>query len=188
MILTGPEIQRRIDSGEILISPFDPARINPNSYNLSLHNELLVYENGCNVAGTVMPAIQEPLDIKKPNPTSRISIPEDGLVINPGRLYLGRTVEATLTKNCVPMIEGRSSLGRLGIFIHITAGFGDVGFNGYWTLEMSCIHPVRIYPYIEICQIFYHDVVGDIQLYKSNKYQGNNDIQASMMYKDFEKE
>jgi dCTP deaminase len=84
------------------------------------------------------------------------------------------------------MLEGRSSIGRLGIFIHITAGFGDVGFKGFWTLEISCIQPVRIYPHVEICQIFYHAIEGDYVNYVSNKYQGNKSIQPSMLYKDFE--
>lgn len=84
------------------------------------------------------------------------------------------------------MIEGRSSIGRLGLFIHITAGFGDVGFRGFWTLEVFCVQPIRIYPNVEICQIFYHTLEGDFVSYASNKYQNNQGIQASMLYKDFE--
>ena len=83
------------------------------------------------------------------------------------------------------MIEGRSSIGRLGIFIHVTAGFGDVGFEGYWTLEISCIQPVIIYPFIEIAQIYYHTIEGNFDEYKNGKYQGNNGIQPSMIYKEF---
>ena len=103
--------------------------------------------------------------------------------MNPGRLYLGRTVEYTETKGYVPMIEGRSSIGRLGMFIHVTAGFGDVGFCGYWTLEISCIQPVRIYPGIEICQIFYHEITGDVIEY-NGKYQNSKDIQQSLIFKE----
>ena len=102
-------------------------------------------------------------------------------------LYLGRTMEYTETQNLVPMLEGRSSVGRLGLFVHITAGFGDVGFKGYWTLEIFCVQPIKIYPSIEICQIFYHSVEGDYIPYQSGKYQGNKDIQTSMLYKDFKK-
>lgn len=173
MILSGKEIKKRIGK-EILIEPFDEKRINPNSYNLRLHNELLVYEN-------------DVLDMKKPNEAKRIIIPEEGLLLEPNRLYLGRTVEFTQTKDLVPMLEGRSSVGRLGLSIHITAGFGDVGFSGYWTLEIHSIHPVRIYPDIEICQIYYHTIYGEYENYASGKYQGNRDIQPSMLYKDFEK-
>ena len=85
----------------------------------------------------------------------------------------------------VPMLEGRSSVGRLGLFVHVTAGFGDVGFAGYWTLEMFCVQPVRIYPNVEICQIYYHTLEGDFETYKSPKYQNNKGIQPSRMYLDF---
>lgn len=158
---------------EIIITPFDEKKINPNSYNLSLADELLVYE-------------QEELDMKKPNPTKRLVIPEEGLLLEPNRLYLGRTNEFTRTDRYVPMLEGRSSTGRLGLFIHVTAGFGDIGFAGYWTLEIFCVQPVRIYPNVEICQIYYHDIDGEYDLYSSGKYQNNSGIQASLMYKDFE--
>lgn len=144
MILSGKEIEKHIGK-EIIIEPFDRSRVNPNSYNLTLHNELLVYENN-------------ELDMKKLNPTKRITIPEEGLLLEPNRLYLGRTNEFTKTDGFVPMLEGRSSTGRLGLFIHVTAGFGDVGFSGYWTLEIFCIQPIRIYPNAQICQIYYHTI------------------------------
>ena len=104
MILSGKEIQKQIGTN-IIIEPYDAARVNPNSYNLSLHNELLVYE-------------ERVLDMKRPNATRRIVIPDEGLVLEPGRLYLGRTQEFTRTAGFVPMLEGRSSTGRLGLFIH----------------------------------------------------------------------
>lgn len=172
MILSGLEIEKNI-GGDIIIDPYDPKRLNPNSYNLSLHNELLVYEN-------------HTLDMKVANPAKTIQIPEQGLLLEPNRLYLGRTNEYTKTERFVPMLEGRSSVGRLGIFIHVTAGFGDVGFAGYWTLEIFCIQPVRIYPNVEICQIYYHDIHGDYIPYRSGKYQNNTGIQPSLLYKDFE--
>jgi len=175
MILSGKEIEREIKKGNILINPFNPSQVNPNSYNLTLHNELLVYEN-------------EILDMKKPNPTKKLVIPEEGLLLEPNKLYLGRTKEFTTTSKYVPMLEGRSSTGRLGLCIHVTAGFGDIGFAGYWTLEIYCIHPLIIYPDIEVCQIYYHTIKGDYDLYSSGKYQNNTGIQASLMYKDFMKE
>ena len=173
MILSGREILKHMGK-EIIIEPFDQARINPNSYNLSLHNELLVYDN-------------EILDMKKPNPARKIIIPETGLLLEPNRLYLGRTNEFTSTNQYVPMLEGRSSTGRLGLFIHVTAGFGDIGFAGYWTLEIFCIQPLIIYPNVEVCQIYYHHIEGEYDLYSSGKYQNNTGVQPSLMYKDFEK-
>ena len=155
MILSGRKIQKHIGS-DILIEPYDPKRVNPNSYNLSLHNELLVYTG-------------KTLDMKRENPTERLVIPEEGLVLEPHRLYLGRTNEYMKTERYVPMLEGRSSTGRLGLFIHVTAGFGDIGFAGYWTLEIFCIQPVRIYPDVEIRQIYYHDIDGEYDLYASGK-------------------
>lgn len=172
MILSGKEIQKR-QGKDIIITPYSPSQINPNSYNLRLANELLVYN--------------EPvLDMKQKHSATALTIPKEGLLLEPNRLYLGRTVEYTETHNLVPMLEGRSSIGRLGLFIHVTAGFGDVGFKGYWTLEIFCIHPIRIYPNVEICQIYYHSVLGETEEYKSGKYQNNKSIQTSMLYKDFE--
>jgi dCTP deaminase len=172
MILSGLEIKKRLNK-DIFIEPFDEKRLNPNSYNLSLHEDLMVYEH-------------EILDMKTPNPTRNLTIPPEGMVLQPGVLYLGRTAEYTRSENCVPMLEGRSSIGRLGLYIHVTAGFGDVGFAGYWTLEMHCIHPIRIYAGVEICQIFYHTIEGEYFNYKSGKYQNNKGIQPSLLYKDFE--
>lgn len=171
MILSGKEIQKNIGKN-IKIDPFDPARLNPNSYNLRLHNELLVYKN-------------DVLDMKTPNETERITIGDSGIVLQPQKLYLGRTIEYTETTNFVPMLEGRSSIGRLGLFIHVTAGFGDVGFSGYWTLEIFCVQPIRIYAGVEVCQIYYHSIEGDFDKYRSGKYQNNRGIQASLLYKDF---
>ena len=174
MILSGQEISQRIGS-DIVIEPFDEKRLNPNSYNLCLHDELLTYE-------------EVVLDLREANRFRRITVPPEGLVLNPSQLYLGRTVERTETHNLVPMIEGRSSVGRLGLFVHVTAGFGDVGFRGYWTLEMFAVQPVRIYPGVPICQIFYHEICGDITEYVSDKYQNNHDIQPSLMFKELNPE
>ena len=170
MILSGHQIQHRLLS-DILIDPFDESNLNPNSYNLSLHNELMTYE-------------EVVLDMHKANRVRRIEIPREGYVLNPNTLYLGRTAERTETHNLVPMIEGRSSIARLGLFVNVTAGFGDVGFSGFWTLEMFAVQPIRIYPGIPICQIIYHEITGVISEYESNKYQNNHDIQPSLLFKE----
>ena len=170
MILSGCEIEKRL-GGDIKIDPFKPENLNPNSYNLTLHHEALIYE-------------EVVLDMKKSNRVKHMEIPESGLTLEPNRLYLARTVERTETHNLVPMIEGRSSIGRLGLFVHVTAGFGDVGFAGYWTLEMFAVQPVKIYPGVAICQIFYHQILGDVKEYASGKYQNNKGIQPSLLYKE----
>jgi dCTP deaminase len=156
----------------VKIEPFNPAALNPNSYNLTLHDELIVYE-------------EVVLDMAKANRVRRIPIPQEGIVLSPNQLYLGRTAERTETHNLVPQIEGRSSVGRLGLFVHVTAGFGDVGFAGYWTLEMFAVQPVRIYAGVPICQIFYHEIAGAFDEYDS-KYQHNRDIQPSLLFKELD--
>ena len=173
MILSGKEIHQQVENGTISIDPFNSDQLNPNSYNLRLHSDLLVYDS-------------DVLDMKEKNSTSPLTIPNQGLLLEPQKLYLGRTIERTATDKYVPMLEGRSSVGRLGLFIHITAGFGDIGFDGFWTLEIFCVQPIRIYADLEICQIFYHTIDGDYDLYQSKKYQSNRGVQPSMLYKDFE--
>lgn len=171
MILSGLEIEKNLGK-DIIIEPFNRKQLNSNSYNVKLHNKLLIYKD-------------KVLDMKNKNDFEEIIIPESGYQLKPNELYLGRTSEYTNTKNYIPMIEGRSSIGRLGIFIHITAGFGDVGFAGYWTLEIFCIKPIIIYPNVEIAQLYYHTIYGKYEEYTSSKYQNNTDVQPSMLYKDF---
>lgn len=169
MILSGKEIER-LQGTEIHIEPFLPEQLNPNSYNLRLHNELLIYQDRV-------------LDMKQDNLVEKVLIPEDGLILEPGRLYLGRTVEKIQADHHVPILEGRSSIGRLGILIHFTAGLGNIGSNGYWTLEISCVQPVRIYPGVEICQIYFQELRGDHIKYQSKKYH-HSDIQPSLLFQE----
>ncbi len=173
MILTGEEIKSQLGKN-ILIEPFDEKQLNPNSYNLRLHDELIVYE-------------EIVLDVRRPNRYRRYIIPPEGFVLQPFKLYLGRTVERTETHNCVPMLEGRSSIARLGLFVNASAGFGDVGFSGFWTLELVAVHPIRIYPGLAICQILYHTLEGTVSEYRSSdKYQNNQDIQPSLFFKELQ--
>lgn len=180
MILTGPEILRRIlntsnsfEEPSIKIEPFREEQLNPNSYNLTLDNKLLVYTDPT-------------LDSKKKNPTTEITIPPEGLILQPGKLYLGSTIEYTETHNLVPILSGRSSTGRLGLFVHVTAGIGDTSFCGKWTLELVAVQPIRIYAGMPVCQIMYHTVEGDIIPYKG-KYQGAVGVQASALFQDLKK-
>ncbi len=218
MKLTGHEIQRRMETGMIQIKPFIPEHMGPNSYDLRLSPELLVYKttpstteigtmgtHNINIAKLVRaevmqrdtePDAWEPielshnwcdvLDMAVDTPTYSLKIPQRGLVLVPGRLYLGSTIEWTETHDCVPCIEGRSSVGRLGINIHSTAGFGDIGFCGNWTLEISVIEPVRVYAGMRICQIHYDPVMGEItHQYASQKYQHQTGPRPSGLWKEF---
>ena len=145
MILTDKTIIDEITEGNIVIEPFNPNNLGTNSYDLTLSNTLILYT-------------ERVLDVRKKNPSAPMIIPEDGLVLQPGIVYLASTVEYTQTMKHVPIIQGKSSLGRLGLFVHVTAGFGDVGFAGHWTLELVCIQPLKIYPGMKIAQITYQDI------------------------------
>ncbi len=169
MILSGIEISKLIDK-EIFIDPFRPAQLNPNSYNLRLHPELLVYKDPV-------------LDMKRDNSTRQMTIPAEGLVLEPGTLYLGRTVESVRTEHYVPLLEGRSSIGRLGIVVHLTAGLGNIGSSGCWTLEITAVQPVRVYPDVEVCQIYFQDIRGEYVTYQSTKYH-LDDVQSSRLYQE----
>jgi dCTP deaminase len=130
------------------------------------------------------------LDARKHNKTTLFEISEDGYVLQPGALYLGVTEEYTETHNSVPFLEGKSSVGRLGIDIHATAGKGDVGFSNTWTLEISCAQPVRVYAGMPIGQLIYFRIDGEVENYynrKQNaKYNQRTDKPVeSMMWKNF---
>lgn len=172
MILTGTEILRQITLEEIKIAPFTGKNLGANSYNLTLSPDLLVY------TGNVLDPAQD-------NPIKAITIPDGGMILYPGRVYLARTAEYTETKSFVPMLIGRSSIGRLGLFVHVTAGFGDTGFSGYWTLELVAAQPIRVYAGMKICQIYYHTTQGEITRYRG-KYAANNGVQASKIYEEFQ--
>ncbi len=176
MILSDRKILESIKNKEIVIEPFDPSCLGTNSYDVHLGKTLATYKD-------------EVLDAKKHNTIDTFEIPEDGFVIMPGVLYLGVTEEYTETHNSVPFLEGKSSVGRLGIDIHATAGKGDVGFCNTWTLEISCVHPVRVYKGMPIGQLIYFAVEGDIENYynkKQNaKYTERTTIPVeSMMWKN----
>jgi dCTP deaminase len=187
MVLTGHEIVRQMELGSIHISPFLPANLGPNSYDVSLHPKLLVYDLAADAC----------LDMKKDNRTRSLTIPEEGLVLAPGTLYLGCSNETATSHRFVPMFEGRSSIGRLGINTHITAGFGDVGW-GYlpddegklvcqfptWTLEIEVVHPIRVYPNVRIGQVYFMMPEGKISYYKG-KYTQQRAPQASKLFQDF---
>lgn len=170
MILSGKEIEKKVKNGLIEIEPFCKTKLNPNSYNLTLNKSIATYKNNI-------------LDIAEKQEIVESEIPKNGQLLLPGNLYLARTNERTFAKDTVPMLEGRSSLGRLGVFIHVTAGFGDVGFNGFWTLEICCVKPIRIYPNIDIGQIYFHTIKGEYELY-NGKYQNNTSLEASKLYKE----
>ena len=156
MILTDKRIMEEIDKGTIIIEPFDRKCLGTNSYDVHLGKYLATYSDRV-------------LDAKAHNEITHFQIPEDGVVLHPGTLYLGVTLEYTETHSHVPFLEGKSSTGRLGIDIHATAGKGDVGFCNTWTLEISVAHPVRVYAGMPIGQLIYFVVEGDVETFYNNK-------------------
>lgn len=143
MILTDGDILDEIEKGTIVIEPFDRKCLGSNSYDVHLGKKLGMY-------------VDDELDARLNNPMRIIEIDEnEGYVLEPGQLYLGVTEEYTKTMAHVPFLEGKSSTGRLGISIHATAGKGDIGFCGAWTLEISTLKRVRIYPGMPIGQLIY---------------------------------
>src|SRR6478736_1074001 len=176
MILTDQQILDEIDKGNILIEPFRPECLGTNSYDVHLGRYLATYKDRV-------------LDAKTHNKIDHFEIPQEGLVLQPGTLYLGVTEEYTETHAHVPFLEGKSSTGRLGIDIHATAGKGDVGFCGHWTLEISVKQPVKVYKGMPIGQLIYFLVEGETEIKynqkKNAKYSGQPDKPIeSMMWKN----
>jgi dCTP deaminase len=170
VILTGPQIVDSTANGRIVISPFEPDQVNPNSYNVRLGSTLLIYDT-------------DVIDAYRQNPTCAITIENDGFVLQPGELYLGHTVEEVGSDHYVPLLFGRSSVGRLGLFVEITAPIGDIGFHGQWTLMLSPVRPLRVYAGMKIGQIMFFESCGDIELY-SGKYQRASGPQESRYWRD----
>ena len=165
-------------------------KLNPNSYNLRLHDELQVY--GENVPASVLRDlyVKHPpeLDMRAAAKTTTFKIPPEGMILYPGVLYLGRTVERTESYNVVPCIEGRSSIGRLGMSVHVTAGYGDVGFTGTWTLEITVVQPLRVYAGVQVCQIGFQTISSRHIAYNSDKYQNQVGIVPSRLHVELNKE
>lgn len=198
-MLTGPEIARQVAAGGITITPFDPARVGANSYDLTLSPDLLVYANNYlrHLAHEVSAACgtgpgkllrhagrPTPLDMAVDEPTVPLTIPPAGLVLWPGVLYLGATVERAGSDNYVPCLDGRSSVGRLGMSVHCTAGYGDCGWKDRWTLEVTVCVPLRVYAGVRVCQVSFTTVEGESKPY-AGKYAGQTGPRASGLWRDF---
>lgn len=173
MILTGSEIEREWANGRITIDPFIPEQVNPNSYNFRLGKKLRVYRD-------------MPLDTRSQNDFDEVEIPDEGYVLEPGKLYLAHTIEVLGSEHYVPTFAARSSVARLGLFINLSASLGDIGYVGQWTLQLYTMNPVRVYSGINIGQMMWWRPQGDIVLYKG-KYQGSSGPRTSDIHVDFHK-
>ena len=187
-ILLKNEILEQYNNRRILIVPFNQEYIGPNSYDVRLDNTLLVYDQKFMQECRKENRKIRYLNSRKENKIKKLVIDEKyGIILYPGILYLGNTIEAIGSDNYIPMYEGRSSMARLGIQSHISAGFGDIGFKSTWTLEITVVHPVKIYAGMRIGQIYFHKVDQENNT-KDNRYNGKylnqNGPQASLSFKD----
>lgn len=176
MILSDKEILEEIEKGKILIEPFDRKALGTNSYDVHLGKYLAKYKD-------------EVLDARKHNQIEVFEMTDEGFVLEPATLYLGATLEYTETHAHVPFLEGKSSIGRLGIDIHATAGKGDVGFCNHWTLEISVTQSVKVYPGMPVGQLIYFEVQGGIENYYNHKQNAKYNTRTdkpveSMMWKN----
>lgn len=213
-ILSGPAITDCVEAGDIVIDPFNEKNINPASVDLRLGDEVSVYEHwvDCSsvdhhrhiVEGLEVPSLVHfdghglvgqgymsyVQDIKKPAPTRKFKMDKgQGWVLKPGILYLMHTVERVHTERFVPVLDGKSSIGRLGITIHLTAGFGDPGYDGQYTLEVTAAHCIRVYPGMRFCQMRFHHLDGRLLNYKDTGHYQHDQATgpvASLAHTQFE--
>ncbi len=172
-MLSGEEIIKEVENGKIVIRPFDKDNVNPNSYNLTLADEIIVYTDDL-------------LDCRKKNNIRKIKVPKDGYILSPNMFYLAKTNEYTENDYYVPQISGRSSIGRIGLTVHLCSGFGDIGFKGTWTLAITCLTPTKVYPNMEIGQIYYFPLIGEKNRMYKGRYNNQTDIKTCKLYEEFE--
>jgi dCTP deaminase len=161
MILTGSEIVAQIATGSIEIDPFDATAVNPNSYNYRLGNQIKEIN------------AETPIDTRRPFEVDARDIPGDGIILKPNRHYLSHTLERIGSNKFVPFLIGRSSMGRLGLFLQISADLGNLGVCHRWTLELMCVNPIRIYPGMRIGQVSFWRSAGDAEPYRGRLGQFN---------------
>lgn len=165
-MLTGPKIEQEIAAGRISIDPYRPEWVGPNSIDLHVASDLVTYRG------------QGILDLHTDDPTDSVSMSVKGYVLHPGVLYLAHTVETIASNHYCADVAGRSSCGRKGLTVHSTAGFIDQGWSGTITLELSVIHPLRIYPKDRLCQIRFYVTDGEPRLYKGRYLDQDKPVES----------
>lgn len=155
-ILSGPEIHKYVQSGRIKVNPYNPNHLNPASLDLTLGDTVVEYQ------------IDGVIDVKKPPATRKRVIGSDGFVLQAHQTYLMHTAETLFADDTVPVVDGKSSLGRLFISVHQTAGYVDPGFDGHITLEVTSYHSVRVYAGMRFCQVRFHPIQGEVVHYKGH--------------------
>ena len=187
VILSDRDLRTELAAGRIIIEPFDEACVQPSSIDIKVHNLFRVFRN--HTAGII--------DVKKDmtDLTELVDIPLDGVfILHPGEFVLGSTLERVAVPNdLVARVAGKSSLGRLGLLIHSTAGFIDAGFDGHVTLELANVAnlPITLYPGMKIGQISFMKMTSPAENpygsgAKGSKYQGQRGPTPSRYFENFQ--
>ena len=172
MILSGLKIKEEVENGNIIISPFDEKMLNPNSYNYLLGERLFLLKDDI-------------IDPKKPSSYDEIIIPDDGIILHPNQLYLGSTSEIIGSDKYVTQLIGRSSVGRLGLFLQVTAPIGHCGCKGAWTLELKVVQPLKVYKGMKIGQVTFWVIDGDKSInYNNGSYNQNKNPRLSKFFEE----
>jgi dCTP deaminase len=174
VILTGAAIRAARERGDIVIDPFDPARVSPNAYDWRLGDSIEVCRD-------------EVLDAARPTTFTRSAIPPEGLVLRPGRLYLGVTHERTSSERYAQLLNGDRTIGGLGVWVHVSAPLGHMGHAIAWTLEIRVARPVRVYPRMTFGKLVFLEVFGGGASYQDlgRKYTRSDGIETSRLYEEF---
>ncbi len=172
MILTYYEILKNIKNGNIHISPFEEDLLNPNSYDYRIDYKLLEIKD-------------LPVDPKKQASYHEIDFTDEGYILSPNKTYLANTFEEIGSHMFVPSLIGKTSLGRLGLFLQITADLGNLGAKHKWTLELKAVQPLKIYPMMRIGQISFWKTTGNSEIQYSGKYDKFSIAKSSEIYKEF---
>lgn len=175
-MLNSSDIKEELKRGNISVD-FGEDNVGKNYIDVTLGDSLKTYTNDI-------------LECDKQNLTEEIIISVEGYNLQPGKLYLGRINEYTKTYNFVPLLSGLPELAAGGMEIHVTAGFGDNGFEGTWTLEIWCTNKTRVYPGMKIGRLYYVPLIGDNNIEYRGKYFRQVDTTESRLnteYKDEER-
>ncbi|MFD4256451.1 deoxycytidine triphosphate deaminase [Streptomyces sp. NPDC058534] len=172
MILTGHAIAAAISAGEITISPYEPARLSPNAYDWRL--------------GDTIRACEADLDAAAPTAYTEHPIPAAGLVLEPGVLYLGVTLEKTSSETYAQLLNGDRTIGALGIWVHVSAPLGHQGHAIRWTLEIRVARPTRVYPGMTFGKLVFLTTLGSPASYQQAyaKYAATKGIGISRLYEE----
>jgi dCTP deaminase len=172
VILTGPRIIAAIETGDIVIDPFEVERVSPNAYDWRLGDTIRVCDGVLDAAASTEFLEQ--------------SIPDEGLVLRPGSLYLGVTHERTCSERYAQMINGDRTVGALGVWVHVSAPLGHAGHAIRWTLEIRVARPVRVYPRMTFGKIIFLETLGELASYQhmGRKYTRTSGIDISRLYEE----